>query len=170
MHGQTNPHADSHSTQGGAPPGLGQRMLWDILCSSNRVTVSVYIVRVFLVHRTSSLLHPHLTVQQRRDGSRPSSLDTEFSRSWQDTFRRPYDSQLCTNARSRGHLKRVEDDGKGFQRSVNQIGGALLGVLPSTPVAFLEAGGGSMLAVARLNRRQGGLAVGVCSSSHQCYR
>ena len=38
-------------------------MLWDILYSTNRVTVSVYIVRVFLVHR-SSLLHPHLTVQQ----------------------------------------------------------------------------------------------------------
>ena len=46
--------------------GISRRwfLLWDILCSSNRVTVSVYIVRVFLVHRTSSLLHPHLTVQQ----------------------------------------------------------------------------------------------------------
>ena len=38
-------------------------VLWEILCSSNRVTISVYIVRVFLVHRASSLLHPHLTVQ-----------------------------------------------------------------------------------------------------------
>ena len=45
-------------------------VLWEILCSSNRVTVSVYIVRVFLVHRTSSLLHPHLTVQHSGGHSR----------------------------------------------------------------------------------------------------
>ena len=41
-------------------------LLWEVLCSSNRVTVSVYIARVFLVHRTSSLLLPHLTVQHER--------------------------------------------------------------------------------------------------------
>ena len=49
-------------------------LLWGILCSSNRVTVSVYIVRVFLVHRTPSLLHPHLTVQQVMSPALPRDL------------------------------------------------------------------------------------------------
>ena len=49
-------------------------MLWGILCCSNRVMVSVYIVRVFLVHRTPSLLHPHLTVQQVMSPALPRDL------------------------------------------------------------------------------------------------
>ena len=43
---------------------------------------------------------------------------------------------------------------KAFQRNINRMSRSSLGVLSSTPVAFLQAEGGSTPAVARLDRRQ----------------
>lgn len=49
---------------------------------------------------------------------------------------------------------------------INRISRATLSVLPSTPIAFLEAEGGSMPARARPDQRQEGFAVRLCSSPH----
>lgn len=54
---------------------------------------------------------------------------------------------------------------RAFQRSINRVARATLGVLPSTPVAFLQAEGGSMPAVARLDRRQEAFAIRLASRS-----
>ena len=43
-----------------------------------------------------------------------------------------------------------------FQKSINRMARSALEVLPSTPVAFLQAEGGSAPAAARLERRRGG--------------
>ena len=48
---------------------------------------------------------------------------------------------------------------KDFQRIINRMSRTTLGVLPSTPVAFLQAEGGSVPADARLNRRQEAFAI-----------
>ena len=55
--------------------------------------------------------------------------------------------------------------GRTFQRSINRMSRATLGVLPSTPVAFLQAEGGSIPATARLNRRQEAFAIRLSSTS-----
>ena len=46
-----------------------------------------------------------------------------------------------------------------FQKGINRMTRATLGVLPSTPVAFLQAEGGSIPAVARLQGRQEAFAI-----------
>ena len=53
--------------------------------------------------------------------------------------------------------------GRTFQKGINRMTRATLGVLPSTPVAFLQAEGGSIPAVARLNGRQEAFAVRLAS-------
>ena len=53
--------------------------------------------------------------------------------------------------------------GKAFQIGINRMTRATLGVLPSTPVAFLQAEGGSVPAVARLQARQEAFAVRLAS-------
>ena len=50
-----------------------------------------------------------------------------------------------------------------FQVGINRIARATLGVLPSTPVAFLQAKGGSVPAVARLDGRQEAFAIRLAS-------
>ena len=52
-------------------------LLWDILCSSNRVTVSVYIVRVFLVHRAAKGV---LALQAEKLGERKPEFLPKFAR------------------------------------------------------------------------------------------
>lgn len=44
-----------------------------------------------------------------------------------------------------------------FRKSINRMERPALGVLPPTPVAFLQAEGGFAPAAVRLGRRQGGL-------------
>lgn len=51
-----------------------------------------------------------------------------------------------------------------FQRSINRMSRATLGTLPSTPIAFLQAEGGSLPARARLDRRQESFAVRLAST------
>lgn len=51
---------------------------------------------------------------------------------------------------------------EGFQKTPNRMGMATLGVLPSTPIASLEAEGSSMPVRARLDRRQEGFAARLC--------
>ena len=51
-----------------------------------------------------------------------------------------------------------------FQKSINRVARASLGVLPSTPVAFLQAEGGSLPAATRLDRRQSALATRLASA------
>lgn len=55
--------------------------------------------------------------------------------------------------------------GRAFQKSINRMSRASLGVLPSTPVAFLQAEGGSMPAVGRLDRRQEAFAIRLASAT-----
>ena len=50
-----------------------------------------------------------------------------------------------------------------FQKNINRVTRATLGVLPSTPVAFLQAEGGSVPAEARLNGRQEAFAIRLAS-------
>lgn len=52
-----------------------------------------------------------------------------------------------------------------FQKSVNRVTRASLGVLSSTQVAFLQAEGGSLTAPARLERRQTAIAVRLASAT-----
>ena len=54
-----------------------------------------------------------------------------------------------------------------FQRSINRMTRATLGVPPSTPVAFLQAEGGSIPAEARLDGRQEAFAVRLASREGQ---
>ena len=54
--------------------------------------------------------------------------------------------------------------GKAFQRSINRMSRSSLGALPSTPVAFLQAEGGSTPARARLDRRQEAFAIRLASA------
>ena len=51
-----------------------------------------------------------------------------------------------------------------FQRSINRMARASLGVLPSTPVAFLQAEGGSLPARSRLEKRQAAFATRLASA------
>ena len=51
-----------------------------------------------------------------------------------------------------------------FQRSINGMAGASLGVLPSTPDAFLQAEAGSLPARARVDRRQSAFATRLISA------
>ena len=50
-----------------------------------------------------------------------------------------------------------------FQKNINRMARATLGVLPSTPVAFLQAEGGSIPAEARLDGRQEAFAIRLAS-------
>ena len=52
-----------------------------------------------------------------------------------------------------------------FQLGINRMTRATLGVLPSTPVSFLQAEGGSVPAEARLRGRQEAFAVRLASKS-----
>lgn len=54
-----------------------------------------------------------------------------------------------------------------FQRIINRVSRATMGVLASTPVVFLQAEGGSMPAAARLDRRQEAFAIRLASSSRR---
>ena len=54
---------------------------------------------------------------------------------------------------------------EGPQRTLKRMRRATLGALPSTPIAFLGAEGGSIPARARLDRRQEGFAARLCSST-----
>lgn len=56
-----------------------------------------------------------------------------------------------------------------FQRSINRMARSL-GVLPSTPVAFLQAEGGSLPAQARLQKRQSAFAIRLASAQEGSHR
>ena len=53
---------------------------------------------------------------------------------------------------------------RGFQKSINRMSRASLGVLSPKPVAFLQAEGGSVPAEARLDRRQESFAIRLASA------
>ena len=55
--------------------------------------------------------------------------------------------------------------GRAFQKNINRMSRSSLGVLSSTPVAFLQAEGGSTPAVARLDRRQEAFAIKLASTT-----
>ena len=54
---------------------------------------------------------------------------------------------------------------RAFQKSINRMSRVYLGVLPSTPVAFLQTEGGSVPATARLDRRQESFAIRLASAT-----
>ena len=53
---------------------------------------------------------------------------------------------------------------KTFQKSINRMARAPPGALPSTPVALLQTEGGSLPALARLEKRQGDFAIRLASA------
>ena len=57
--------------------------------------------------------------------------------------------------------------GETFQRGIDRVSRTTLGVLLSTPEAFLEAGNGSMPAKVRVNWRQEDFAARICSFLHE---
>lgn len=54
---------------------------------------------------------------------------------------------------------------KTFQKSISRMSRSSLGVLPPTPVAFLQAEGGSVPAEARLDRRQEAFVIRLASAA-----
>lgn len=59
---------------------------------------------------------------------------------------------------------------RAFQKIINRMARASLGVLPSTPVAFLQAEGWSLPAQARLDRRQSSFATRLASAPQGPHR
>ena len=75
--------------------------------------------------------------------------------------------RLGYDLRRGSHLQRPRHMGETFRRGIDRVSRTTLGVLLSTPEAFLEAGNGSMPAKVRVNWRQEDFAARICSFLHE---
>ena len=101
--------------------------------------------------------------KERREEAKVNSDETRGPTDRSQTppggYRRFY-----THVRFGGDLEGPEGVERTFQKSINRMAKASLGVLPSAPVAFLQAEGRSLPAWARLEKRQAAVATRLASA------